>query len=64
MGYSYCVDRSPSTEPPTTSKGPASSFRYTDAMTRGRYYFHVRAVDGAGNWGPTAHYALMHLQPD
>lgn len=64
-GYSYVMDRQPSTVPDETSEGAAQSFRDSSpSLARGRWYFHVRAQDGAGNWGPATHYALMHLTAD
>ncbi len=60
-GYSYALDREPGTAPDETTEGTAQSFSKTGGLERGRWYFHIRALDGAGNWGPTTHYALMHL---
>jgi len=57
-GYSYAwsrkqstsVDRRPETKDPSAvlSKQP-----------EGEMYFHVRACDGAGNWGPTTHHRVL-----
>jgi hypothetical protein len=35
-----------------------------DAINPGLWWFHIRAQDGAGNWGPTTTYAVMHLKSD
>ncbi len=64
VGYSYALDRDPGTVPDTVSEGASQSFRHPTKLTKGRWYFHVRALDGAHNWGPATHYALMHLSPD
>ena len=44
----------PTRNPSTTT---AKAF---EGLTTGLWFLHVRAVDGAGNWGPTSHYAIMH----
>lgn len=58
--YSYVLDRDPSTLPDETGEGlgTTATFRGTQP---GLWYFHVRAKDGAGQWGPAAHYAILHL---
>jgi hypothetical protein len=53
-GYSYAVDTSATTVPDTVSDGTTASYGTTKA--EGTWYLHVRAVDAAGTWGPTAHY--------
>lgn len=63
-GYSWVFDRVSTTQAPATNMGQVQSLRVTDPMARGRWYLHVRACDGAGNWGPTAHYAILHLSAD
>jgi len=62
-GYSFVLDQNSATVPPETVTGTelAKSF---DAMTGGIWYFHLRAEDGAGNWGPPATYALLHLKAE
>ena len=57
-GYSYLVDQSPITEPPTTPQDAAVQAQYADRPA-GLSWFHIRAVDGAGNWGPTSHLAML-----
>ncbi len=58
-GFSYALDRSPSTVPPAKvmTKGLSLDLGPLDP---GIWYFHIRALDGAGNWGPAAHYAILH----
>ncbi len=53
-GYSFALDRSPDTAPPEKilSKEPKAAF---ENLQPGEYHFHVRARDGAGNWGETSH---------
>ncbi|NLO05951.1 MAG: tetratricopeptide repeat protein [candidate division WS1 bacterium] len=58
-GYSYVLDQEPATEPPAESMG-ATAAKSFDALTTGLWFMHVRAVDGAGNWGKPSHYAIMH----
>jgi hypothetical protein len=64
-GFSHVYDRMPKTEPPEEIGVPArrwagpgdlaGDFAPPVSTHRGVWYFHVRAVDGAGNWGPAAH---------
>ena len=56
-GYSYVLDSSASTTPDTTQDTAASSASLS-SIADGVRYFHVRAVDNAGNWGPAAHRTL------
>ncbi len=58
-GYSWLLDETPNAVPPETIKthepkvGPSK-------LESGLWFVHVRARDGAGNWGPAAHYALLN----
>jgi len=54
-GYSFALDQSPTTTPDTTPDAPAA---LATALT-GPAWFHCRALDGAGNWGPTLHQRLV-----
>jgi hypothetical protein len=56
-GYSYWLDRSPLTEPDTTSEGTSTTVTIVD-LADGTWYFHCRARDGSGNWGPPNHYRI------
>jgi hypothetical protein len=56
-GYSYVIDRSAGTIADTTSEGSETSYT-SGALPEGVSYFHVRARDGAGNWGATVHRAV------
>ncbi|MGD8237505.1 MAG: hypothetical protein PVH68_03045 [Armatimonadota bacterium] len=60
--YSYELDDQPGTVPDEVGEGPSPGKRY-GALRKGLYFFHIRARDGAGRWGPTRHYAIMHLEP-
>ena len=53
-GYSLAIDRSPSTTPDTTIDSAEPEAVYAD-LAPGMHYVHVRASDGAGNWGPAGH---------
>ena len=57
VGYSYVFDQSEATLPDTTVDTTANSQSFTD-VANGVWYFHVTAIDGAGNWGTTDHYAV------
>jgi len=64
-GFSWACDRLGDTAPPETvaatprQSGPESSvageFQPGFPSGGGKWYFHLRAVDGAGNWGATSH---------
>jgi hypothetical protein len=56
-GYSYVIDRNADTVADATSEGGDTSYT-SGALPQGVSYFHVRARDGAGNWGATVHRAL------
>ena len=54
LGYSFARDRSPATIPEAKMDGSNTEKTYT-GVKPGRWHFHIRACDGAGNWGPTTH---------
>jgi len=56
-GYSYLLDQNPGTIPDNTSEGAGTSISYTD-IVEGTWYFHVKAQNGSGLWGETAHYRI------
>ena len=53
-GYSTALDHAPDTEPDETVDPPRPAASY-ERLGPGAWHFHVRACDGAGNWGPAAH---------
>ncbi|MBK3572962.1 hypothetical protein JHN63_03805 [Streptomyces sp. MBT65] len=55
-GYSCIVDSTATTVPDTVSDSTTAS--YSGTFTEGTWYLHVRAVNSAGTWGPTAHYRV------
>jgi len=56
-GYSFVLDQTADTTPDETIDITERTKSYTD-VADGIWYFHVRAVDGAGNWGPADHYRV------
>jgi hypothetical protein len=56
-GYSFVVDQNAGTTPDTTSEGSDTSFT-SGMLPQGVSYLHVRALDGAGNWGATVSRAV------
>lgn len=52
-GYSYLWDDRPYTDPPATVRGSADVLKASSNMIPdgSGWYFHLRAVDAAGNWG-------------
>ncbi|MDI6712545.1 MAG: cell wall-binding repeat-containing protein [Anaerosomatales bacterium] len=53
-GYSYAFDQSPATVPDTQVDTTASSASFM-GLASGEWYFHLRAVDAAGNWSGASH---------
>jgi len=56
--YSYVLDRAGATTVDTTSEGTATTKAYT-GLAPGSWWFHVRARNGAGLWGDTAHLRIQ-----
>jgi hypothetical protein len=56
-GYSYTLDSRADGQAPTDLRTPDPKVTLTGLQT-GHWYFHVRAQDNAGNWGPTATFPL------
>jgi len=61
VDYSYVTDQEPATIPDEVGEGLTRTATFAN-LKGGLYFFHVRAKDGAGHWGPATHYALMHLR--
>ena len=57
QGFSFILDDIPNTIPDNVSEGPEEQQQYFH-LNDGVWYFHCRAVDGAGNWGETDHYTV------
>ncbi|MBT3375875.1 MAG: hypothetical protein HN742_40825 [Lentisphaerae bacterium] len=57
-GYSYHWSSAPNEDPDTDVDGTAGSARFTD-IPEGRQFFHIRAVDRAGNWSETTHWLIL-----
>jgi hypothetical protein len=60
--YSYALDADPTTVPDETGEGVGTTTTLRGTQT-GLWFFHLRAKDGAGHWGPPQHYALVHMAP-
>jgi hypothetical protein len=58
-GYSTVWDTSPDTVPPETHSSPSTQDTSPALSVGYNYYFHVRAVDNAGNWADDA----LHVGP-
>ncbi len=68
-GYSVLFDQSPSTDAPQTKVIEETSTIYSQVVPTSNqgHYFHIRAVDNAGNWGATVHagpYFIDALPPE
>lgn len=53
QGYSYRLDTNPHGAALADVRTPSSSVTL-NGLNTGTYYFHARALDRAGNWGPSA----------
>jgi hypothetical protein len=58
-GYSFVLDDQPQTEPDTRINSASATATFEKLPAREAVYFHVRACDGAGNWGPAEHFRFM-----
>ncbi|MBI5574460.1 MAG: lamin tail domain-containing protein, partial [Elusimicrobia bacterium] len=56
-GYSYVLDQSSNTVPDEISEGAQTSTMFIN-KGEGIWYFHIRSVDGAGNWSKTNRCAI------
>ena len=56
-GYSYSFDESAETIPDNVSEGLGTTEGYND-LEDGLRYFHLKALDGAGNWSSVSHYTI------
>jgi hypothetical protein len=61
-GYSWVLDSSADTVPPEKILGSALQAEFT-GLKPGRHVFHLRACDGAGNWGPTSRVSCQLTEP-
>jgi hypothetical protein len=57
-GYSYHWSRQPRQDADQVSEGSAATARFR-GLPQGRMVFHIRAVDAAGNWGPTTDWLCL-----
>ncbi len=63
-GYSIVWDTSSNTTPPTTRNADNVTSTISTALAGGNsYYFHIRPVDLAGNWGSAAHLGPFWIDP-
>lgn len=56
-GYATLLDQNPHSLPPTDAVTQETEVRI-DALPGALSWYHVRAQDGAGNWGPVEHFPL------
>lgn len=54
-GYSFLWDQKSDTIPDEEADGAETQRTFT-GIAEGTHYFHIRAVDSAGNWGPPSHF--------
>ncbi|MEM2618367.1 MAG: Ig-like domain repeat protein [Candidatus Hadarchaeales archaeon] len=61
VGYSFLLDRTENTVPDENLEITDNSENYyvSGQLADGVWYFHVRAKDAAGNWGPSAHFGVQ-----
>jgi hypothetical protein len=56
-GYSCELNQWPDHIPPETITTTSNTKSY-QGLSSGALYFHIRAIDNAGNWGPPSHYRI------
>ncbi len=56
-GYSCEINQTPDAIPPETITTTENT-KACQGLSSGVWYFHVRAKDNAGNWGPPSHYKV------
>ncbi|MGQ9498566.1 MAG: carboxypeptidase regulatory-like domain-containing protein [Desulfotomaculales bacterium] len=56
-GYSLAFDQQSDTVPDESVDTTETTTSYP-GLTPGEYYFHLRALDGAGHWSDAAHYGI------
>jgi hypothetical protein len=61
-GYSYAVNQVSAADP-QTKVGTTDLGATIGNLQPGVWFLHIRAVDGAGNWGPTRTYAILNAGP-
>ena len=59
--YSYVLDQNKYTIPDTIGEGLTNSIKYSN-LSDGEWYFHIRAKDGAGNWGDVNSYFIKIIR--
>lgn len=57
VGYSFILDQNLGTTPDAVADTTGNSASFIDRSS-GIWYFHVRALDNAGTWGPAGHYQV------
>jgi len=57
-GYSYVLDRQRDTMPPEKVMGKQTTLA-RKGLADGRWYLHVRALDGVGNWSRANHHMII-----
>ncbi len=59
VGYAEIIDQLPYTNPPLQTVQGFVNRKVTQELDDGIYYYHIRAIDGAGNTSRTVHYKLQ-----
>lgn len=60
-GYSYAFSPLPAFVPDEVKDAEETTTTLTTTMSDGEHWFHVRARDGAGNWGETVHFGPIRI---
>jgi hypothetical protein len=63
-GYSALLDRAAGTVPREEVSSAEPVMKLDGGLAAGTWYLHVRARDGAGNWGQPAHWRFKVVVPD
>jgi hypothetical protein len=57
-GYATLISKDPLTSPTIQNLGPNTRSETVNSLTDGLGYYHIRMIDGAGNFSRTVHYPL------
>ena len=60
-GYSYTFSPQPTFEPDEVKDFEETTTSLTTSLPDGEHWFHIRARDGAGNWGASVHVGPLRI---
>jgi hypothetical protein len=58
-GFAYILDMIPDSQPDIENLSGDILGKSFNSLADGTWYFHIRAIDGAGNWSDTSHFRFV-----